>query len=74
MEHRPARSTGSWWRRPWRGDGRVKEAAEVVNRAADRIEEPPVQAPNQISAHVDLKTAKALGLTMPSALLATGGA
>jgi ABC-type uncharacterized transport system substrate-binding protein len=66
IKHSPKSTT-----RPWCLTGR-RPAAHV-----DRIlrgtkpSEPPVQLPTKFVMAINLKTAKALGLTIPEALLAT---
>src|SRR5215472_16748936 len=51
----------------------VKRAAEYIDRIlkGEKPAEMPVQAPNKYQLVINLKTAKALGLTIPQSLLAT---
>jgi len=50
----------------------AKQAAEYVNKIilGARPEALPVQQPDRYELHINLKTAKALGLEVPPALLA----
>ena len=53
--------------------GRVRNAASYVDRLlrGAKVSDLPVQFPTKFQLAINLKTAKALGLTIPEALLAT---